>query len=43
MILPQDLWEEILASTGLSFEVQPLTGRDWYAYYPVYCCRQTAQ
>ena len=43
MILQQDLWEEILASTGLSFEVQPLTGRDWYAYYPVYCCRPTAQ
>jgi hypothetical protein len=43
MILPQDCWEEVLTSTGLDFEVQPLTGRDWYAYYPVYCCRPTAQ
>jgi hypothetical protein len=42
MILPQDCWEEILASAGLNFEVQPLTGRDWYSYYPVYCCRLTA-
>ena len=39
MILPQDCWEEILTSTGLNFEVQPLTGKDWYSYYPVYCCR----
>jgi hypothetical protein len=38
MILPQDSWEETLGSAGLDFEVQPLTGKDWYTYYPVYCC-----
>ena len=43
MILTQDCWEEMLVSAGLNFEVQPLTGRDWYSYYPVYGCRQTAQ
>jgi hypothetical protein len=41
MILPQDLWEEMLTSSGLDFEVRPLTGKDWYRYYPVYCCRLT--
>jgi len=39
MILPQDVWEETLTASGLEFEVQPLTGRDWYSYYPIYCCR----
>jgi len=43
MILPQGLWEEMLVSAGLDFEVQPLTGRDWYAYYPIYCCRHAVQ
>jgi len=42
MILTQDCWEEMLVSAGLNFEVQPLTGRDWYSYYPVYGCRLTA-
>jgi hypothetical protein len=43
MILPQDSWEEILVAAGLDFEVQPLAGRDWYRYYPVYCCQPTVQ
>jgi hypothetical protein len=42
MILPQDAWEQILTASGLEFQVQPLTGRDWYRYYQVYCCRLVA-
>ena len=43
MILPQDMWEDMLGSAGLAFEVKPLTGKDWYGYYPVYCCRLATQ
>ena len=43
MILTQDVWEEVLESAGLEFEMQLLTGKDWYRYYPVYCCRPVAQ
>lgn len=39
MILPQDDWESLLGECGLEFSVRPLTGRAWYAYYPVYACR----
>ena len=42
MILPQDAWEQILTESGLEFQVRPLTGRDWYSYYKVYCCRLAA-
>ena len=43
MILSQDVWEEMLESAWLEFEMQPLTGKDWYGYYPVYCCRHAVQ
>lgn len=43
MILPQADWESLLRKVGLSFEMRPLTGRSWYAYYPIYtCCPATA-
>lgn len=38
MIVPQSKWEEILLSVGCKFRCNPLEGKDWYAYYPVYQC-----
>lgn len=38
VILPQEVWEALLGRCDLRFEVQPLAGRAWYAYYPIYGC-----
>lgn len=39
-ILPQEVWEEVLAETGFDFALHRCQGRDWYRYYPVYACRR---
>jgi hypothetical protein len=39
MILAQDDWETLLGECRLEYSMRPLTGRAWYAYYPVYSCR----
>jgi hypothetical protein len=39
LIPGEDLWERLLADCGFDFERQHLTGRQWYDYYPIYCCR----
>lgn len=38
-ILDQDSWERLLADCELTFSTSALRGREWYAYYPVYCCQ----
>ena len=39
LVPPRDLWESLLHEAGLGFERGSLSGRSWYRYYPVYCCR----
>jgi hypothetical protein len=39
MILQQEIWEGLLGECGFRFSLRPLTGRAWYAYYPIYDCR----
>ncbi|MFQ5619861.1 MAG: class I SAM-dependent methyltransferase [Rhodospirillales bacterium] len=45
LVPAQDLWESLLAEAGFRFRCEPLKGKSWYRYYPVYCCRvgQTKQ
>lgn len=38
-VLPEAVWEELLGAAGYTFRRSVLAGRDWYRYYPVYCCR----
>lgn len=38
LVLPQELWENMLREEGYSFQLTMLTGRMWYQYYPIYCC-----
>lgn len=40
LIPGQELWERLLTEAGFSFELQHLTGRQWYAYYPIYYCHR---
>lgn len=39
LLPPQAVWEELLTDAGFAFERQPLAGRTWYQYYPIYACR----
>lgn len=38
MLLPAQVWEDLLTETGFSFEVRKLRGKLWYEYYPLYRC-----
>ncbi|MBD2579635.1 class I SAM-dependent methyltransferase [Oscillatoria sp. FACHB-1406] len=38
LITPQAIWEELLTDSGFEFESFPLSGKDWYAYYPIFGC-----
>ena len=38
MILPQEVWETMLSEAGFHFHIEPLAGKTWYAYYPLYVC-----
>ncbi len=40
LIPGESLWERLLAETGFRFERQPLAGRQWYRYYPIYYCQR---
>lgn len=40
LIPGESLWETLLAEAGFRFERLPLAGRQWYGYYPIYCCRR---
>jgi hypothetical protein len=40
LIPGEALWERLLAEAGFRFERLPLAGRQWYGYYPIYCCRR---
>lgn len=39
MLLPQQVWESCLTEAGLHFQTEPLCGKAWYPYYPLYSCR----
>lgn len=38
-LLREEAWETLLRDSGWEFTRAPLSGRDWYRYYPVYRCR----
>ena len=37
-IVPQTVWEQILAECHYDYGTHPCHGRDWYEYYKVYAC-----
>jgi hypothetical protein len=37
-IVPQKLWERLLAECGFEFKIHICRGRAWYQYYEVYSC-----
>ena len=41
LISPQHIWESLLTKQNFNFEVKTLTGKDWYAYYRIYACKQS--
>ena len=34
----QKAWETILQEAGFAFERASLEGKNWYSWYPIYCC-----
>lgn len=38
LITPQDVWEKLLKTMDFDFDNTPLSGKQWYDYYCVYCC-----
>jgi hypothetical protein len=38
-ILPQAVWEQLLAATGFEFIIYSCQGKEWYKYYMIYQCR----
>ena len=37
-IYSQDIWENLLQQVGFTWQKTTLTGKHWYAYYPLYTC-----